>query len=192
MINIHHSYCSPNQSCSSVWPHFSFPLNLLVRHSPSVLLLLYSNAQQQFRCLPLTCITTGFFIPLSGIWQFNQNEKKKERYTNTETICRSHRQHYKTQHTFTCSLTHQLSPADAGDLRSKEKKICWRADVLQRTWASYKKAIFSLFSVPLATFSMWRKPFQWAFSGFKSLGKKKKNMATLTQLRWSLQHKAFK
>lgn len=78
MINIYHSHCSPNQSCSSVWPHLSFPVNLFVRCSPSVLLLLYSNAQQPFRCLLLTHITMGFFIPLSDIWQFNQ---KEERYT---------------------------------------------------------------------------------------------------------------
>lgn len=75
MINIYHSHCSPNQSCSSVWPHLSFPVNLFVRCSSSVLLLLYSNAQQPFRCLLLTHITVGFFIPLSDIWQFNQKEE---------------------------------------------------------------------------------------------------------------------
>lgn len=78
MINIYYSHCSPNQSCSSVWPHLSFSVNLFVRCSPSVLLLLYSNAQQPFRCLLLTHITKGFFILLSDIWQFNQ---KEERYT---------------------------------------------------------------------------------------------------------------
>lgn len=133
-ISIYHSHCSPKQSCSSVWLHLGFPVNLLVRCSPSVLLLLYSNAQQPLDACywPVSQWDSLSHCQISG-----NLTKEKKRYTLIQNNLRKSEAVLQNP-----TYIYMLTDLPALDNRYRRMEIKTKTllkkvmccNVLQRTW----------------------------------------------------------